>query len=72
MQCNRCGAPLQRGAAVCHACGSRQPRATPIIRCRQCGKRAKASLTVCPHCGQALIPARLPRVARSPWRRSSW
>ena len=60
MQCNRCGAPLQRGAAVCHACGSRQPRATPIIRCRQCGKRAKASLTVCPHCGQALIPARLP------------
>lgn len=60
MQCNRCGAPLQRGAEVCPACGTRQPKAAAMVRCRQCGKKANALLRVCPHCGQALRPARFP------------
>ena len=60
MQCKRCGAPLQRGAVVCPACGVRQPKAPVLIRCRQCGSKANASLRVCPHCGQDLKPARLP------------
>lgn len=60
MQCKRCGAPLQRGAVVCPACGTRQPKVAPNIRCRQCGKKASASLSVCPGCGQELKPARLP------------
>lgn len=60
MQCKRCGAPLQRGAVVCPACGTRQPKAAPSVRCRHCGHKASASLKVCPHCGQSLRPARLP------------
>jgi len=57
MYCNRCGARLQQGMAICSECGARQRARPSTVRCANCGGRAFAELTVCPHCGRNLRPA---------------
>jgi LysM repeat protein len=57
MYCNRCGARLQQGIAVCPECGARQTRQTRTIRCAHCRNHASVDLTVCPYCGRSLVPA---------------
>ncbi len=57
MYCNRCGARLQQGTAVCPECGARQRQQTRSIHCARCRGRASIEMAVCPHCGRNLVPA---------------
>ncbi len=57
MYCNRCGARLQQGTAVCPECGARQRQQARAIHCARCRGRATLEMAVCPHCGRNLVPA---------------
>jgi len=47
-ECNKCGAPVERGDAFCGKCGARVPRERS---CESCGTKAKPNDKFCRKCG---------------------